>query len=47
MLLNEEQRLIRDSVRDYVQAQVLPHAADWDRDGTFPRQQLQELAELG
>ena len=47
MQLNDEQRLIRDSVRDYVQARVTPYAADWDRDGTFPAEQLREMAELG
>ncbi len=46
-MLSEEQRLIRDSVRDYVQARVAPHAADWDRDKTFPAEQLREMAELG
>lgn len=47
MDLNEEQRLIRDSVRDFVQARVVPFAADWDRDDHFPREQLAEMAELG
>ena len=47
MLLTDEQRLIRDSVRDYVQSRVAPHAADWDRDGHFPAEQLKEMAELG
>jgi alkylation response protein AidB-like acyl-CoA dehydrogenase len=47
MNLNEEQRLIRDSVRDYVQQRVLPFAADWDREGRFPAEQLREMAGLG
>ncbi|MDJ0778836.1 MAG: acyl-CoA dehydrogenase family protein [Gammaproteobacteria bacterium] len=47
MQLSDEQRLIRDSVRDYVQERVAPFAADWDRDGTFPAEQLREMAELG
>ena len=47
MDLSEEQRLIRDSVRDFVQARVAPFAADWDRDSHFPREQLAEMAELG
>ncbi len=46
-MLSEEQRLIRDSVRDFVQEQIAPYAADWDRDGHFPREQLAQLAELG
>lgn len=47
MNLSEEQCLIRDSVRDFVQEQILPHAADWDRDSHFPREQLTQMAELG
>ncbi|MCP4387922.1 MAG: acyl-CoA dehydrogenase [Gammaproteobacteria bacterium] len=47
MHLSEEQRLIRDSVRDYVQTRVAPFAADWDRDSHFPAEQLKEMAELG
>jgi alkylation response protein AidB-like acyl-CoA dehydrogenase len=47
MQLSEEQRLIRDSVRDFVQQRVAPFAADWDRDSHFPREQLNEMAALG
>ena len=47
MQLNEEQRLIRDSVHDFVQERVAPFAADWDRDSHFPREQLNEMAALG
>ena len=47
MRLSEEQRLIRDSVRDFVQDRVAPFAADWDRDSHFPREQLDEMAALG
>jgi alkylation response protein AidB-like acyl-CoA dehydrogenase len=46
-MLSEEQSLIRDSVRDYVQQRVAPFAADWDRDKHFPAEQLREMAELG
>jgi alkylation response protein AidB-like acyl-CoA dehydrogenase len=47
MRLNQEQTMIRDAVRDFVQAEIAPHAAEWDRQHTFPRQALQGLAELG
>ena len=47
MNLSEEQCLIRDSVRAFVQERVAPFAADWDRDNHFPKQQLAEMAELG
>ena len=47
MLLTEQQRLIRDSVRDFAREQLAPHAARWDRENTFPREALRGLGELG
>jgi alkylation response protein AidB-like acyl-CoA dehydrogenase len=47
MLLNETQRLIRDSVRAFAQEQLLPNAARWDREHHFPRAELRALGELG
>jgi butyryl-CoA dehydrogenase len=47
MNLTEEQCLIRDSVRDYVQDRIAPYAAEWDKTGEFPAEQLREMGELG
>jgi butyryl-CoA dehydrogenase len=47
MLLTEQQRLIRDSVRDFAREQLAPHAATWDRENTFPRDALRGLGDLG
>ncbi|SKA68314.1 hypothetical protein SAMN02745130_00255 [Thiothrix eikelboomii] len=47
MILTEEQILIRDTVRQYIQAKVAPFAADWDRNSSFPTQQLKEMGDLG
>jgi butyryl-CoA dehydrogenase len=47
MLLNEEQRMVRDAVRDYVRAEIAPHAARWDKQCEFPREALRGLAQLG
>ncbi len=47
MVLTEEQELIRDSMRAFAQERLAPFAADWDRNHTFPREALKELAELG
>ncbi len=47
MLLNPDQRAVQDAVRSYVQAEIAPHAAQWDRDKHFPRDQLRGLAGLG
>ena len=47
MLLNEDHRAVQDAVRDYVQAEIAPHAAAWDKSHTFPAAQLKGLAGLG
>jgi butyryl-CoA dehydrogenase len=47
MLLNEDQRMVRDSVRAYVQENIAPKAAAWDKSHTFPAAELKGLAELG
>jgi butyryl-CoA dehydrogenase len=47
MILSEELSMVRDSVRAYVAERVAPHAARWDREGTFPKDALRGLAELG
>lgn len=47
MILTQEQEMIREAVRDYAQTQLWPHAAEWDRQSTFPRSALRGLGELG
>jgi len=42
-----EERLIRDTVRDFVRKRVLPHVADWFERGVFPKEIATELGELG
>ena len=47
MLLTQDQKMIRDAVRAFAQQELWPHAAQWDRDHTFPRQAHKGLAALG
>ena len=47
MLLDDDHRMIRDAVRDFVHAEIAPHAARWAREARFPREALQGLAQLG
>jgi alkylation response protein AidB-like acyl-CoA dehydrogenase len=47
MLLNEQQRMIRDAVRDFARKEIAPLAPGWDRDCTFPREALRGLGALG
>jgi alkylation response protein AidB-like acyl-CoA dehydrogenase len=47
MLLNEDHRAVQDAVRAYVQAEIAPRAAAWDKSHHFPKDELRGLAELG
>lgn len=47
MLLTPDQEMIRDAVRDFAREQLWPHAAQWDRDHTFPKEAHKDLAALG
>ena len=47
MLLTDEQRQIRDTLREFARAELAPHAAAWDRDHAFPREALRALGRLG
>ncbi|MDH4180391.1 MAG: acyl-CoA dehydrogenase family protein [Betaproteobacteria bacterium] len=47
MLLNDEQTLIRDTLRAFAQERLAPHAGRWDREHHFPREELAALGELG
>lgn len=47
MILTPEQEMIRDTLRQFAQERLAPHAAEWERTRTFPREALAELAELG
>jgi glutaryl-CoA dehydrogenase len=46
-LLSEEERLIRDTTRDFVADKVLPEIAGWFERGHFPRELAKELGGLG
>jgi len=42
-----EQREIQALAREFADAEIAPHAAEWDRAHRFPRELLPKLAELG
>ena len=46
-LLSEEERMIRDAVRDWVEAEFLPIVGEHHRAGTFPVSLIPKLGELG
>ncbi|MBD0348105.1 MAG: acyl-CoA dehydrogenase family protein [Thermoleophilia bacterium] len=45
--LSPEQREIQMLTREFAQAEIEPHAAEWDREHRFPRDLYAKLAELG
>lgn len=46
-LLSDEERLIRDTVRDFVRSRVLPGIDDWFERGVFPKEMAPEIGQLG
>lgn len=47
MQFTEEQLLIQDMARSFAQEQIKPNAAEWDRKGTFPKDALSQMGQLG
>ncbi len=46
-LLDDEERAIRDTVRQFVRERVLPEVGDWFEQGILPRELIAELGKLG
>ena len=46
-LLDDEERAIRDTVRQFVRERVLPDVGEWFEQGILPRELISELAKLG
>ncbi|HWE89931.1 MAG TPA: acyl-CoA dehydrogenase family protein [Pseudonocardiaceae bacterium] len=45
--LDDTERDVRDTVRDYARSKLAPHVADWYERGTLPREIAAGLGELG
>src|SRR5205814_6019888 len=45
--LAPEQKEIQELAREFAQREIEPHAAEWDREHSFPRDVFAKLAELG
>ena len=43
----EDQKRIRDAVRDFAAAEIAPNVARWEKEERFPREALGRLGELG
>ena len=46
-LLNDEQRMIRDTVRDFVMSEVLPIIEEHNQAMTFPMELISKIGALG
>jgi glutaryl-CoA dehydrogenase len=46
-LLNDEEKLLRDTVRQFVADRILPDVADWFEAGTLPKELAKEMGALG
>jgi glutaryl-CoA dehydrogenase len=46
-LLDDEEKAVRDTVRQFVRDRVLPDVGDWFESATLPRELAKELAQLG
>ncbi len=47
MIPSKEQEMIRDAIGDFSRRRLAPFAAEWDRNSTFPKEAMREMAELG
>ncbi|GAA1925736.1 acyl-CoA dehydrogenase family protein [Nocardioides lentus] len=45
--LSREHEEFRQSVRDFAEAQIAPHAAQWDREHHFPVDVVQQMGKMG
>jgi alkylation response protein AidB-like acyl-CoA dehydrogenase len=43
----DEQEQLRHTVREFAEAEILPHVMEWDEESAFPKQLLLKMAELG
>lgn len=43
----EEQEMLRKTVRDFTDREIMPYIAEWDRAGQFDPSIMNRLAELG
>jgi len=45
--LTDDQRALRDTVREFAESEIAPHAAEWDKNHIFPTDVIRKLGELG
>jgi len=46
-LFSDEEKLVRQTVREFVEKEVIPHIEEWNREAKFPKHLVPQMAELG
>lgn len=46
-LISPEERLVRDTVRQFVSKKITPYAGEWFAQGDFPRDLIRQMGDLG
>jgi alkylation response protein AidB-like acyl-CoA dehydrogenase len=45
--LSDEQRMFRDTLRSFVEKEIVPVASEWEREGRYPTEIVETMKELG
>src|SRR5215210_2174406 len=45
--LSDEQRALRETIREFAESEIAPHAGEWDQNHEFPIDVVRHLGELG
>src|SRR2546422_11438794 len=45
--LTEEQRLVQETARDFVDRELIPHVREWEAKGEVPKSFYHKMADLG
>jgi glutaryl-CoA dehydrogenase len=46
-LLSDDEKLVRQAVREFVNREVLPHIEEWNREAIFPQHLIHPMSEMG
>ncbi len=46
-LFSDQEKLVRQTVREFVEREIIPHIEEWNREGKFPIHLVPLMAELG
>ncbi len=47
LYFSDEQNMLRDQIRRFVEQEIVPHAEPWEEQGFVPREVLRKMGELG